>query len=384
MITLLTGLPGHGKTLYALSLLKSEKNYQDRPLYIHGVDNVDHEFFGSQDFDPTKWQDLPDGSLIVIDEVHKFWPPQNGAQKPPPHIEDIAEHRHRGFDFIIITQDPWGIHSFVRNRVEQHLHVRRPFGYGFTNVREFQAFEKRPHEPSAKDRTVSIRRWKYDKKLFDKYHSATQHTVKKRVPLKLVGALLAVVFGLSAIVYLLTWGYGFLSDGSAAPEQTTEVTAYERVENPQFDEVSVVSLDSPEFAAAVEAYTAKYYLQRSEVIAGLGHTQPFYEEVMQPVTFPKPRCILMQESNKCVCHSQQGTVMQVEFPTCSFIAQNGWFDPSKPDDEVMQGGYNQFSSRVLGVSVEPEQESQMEVQTSPGPSKPPFTNWNHQPRPLRR
>ena len=58
MLTIITGLPGHGKTLYALSMVPEE--YKDREIYYHGIDDLKLPWIYLDD--PTKWHQLPDGS----------------------------------------------------------------------------------------------------------------------------------------------------------------------------------------------------------------------------------------------------------------------------------------------------------------------------------
>src|SRR5256885_16044190 len=67
---------------------------------------------------------VPDGSVIIIDEVQRIWRPSGPGQKIPDMIALLETHRHRGLDFYIITQGPNLIHANVRALIGRHVHLR--------------------------------------------------------------------------------------------------------------------------------------------------------------------------------------------------------------------------------------------------------------------
>ena len=104
MLTLITGAPGSGKSAALVSMLE-ELGVNGRPLYVNGITDltIPHEPLE----DPDKWFDtVPDGSVIILDEVQRYWRPRGPGQKVPPHISLLETHRHRGLDFYVITQGP--------------------------------------------------------------------------------------------------------------------------------------------------------------------------------------------------------------------------------------------------------------------------------------
>ena len=374
-ITLVTGMPGHGKTLYALELIRTE--FKDRKVYIHGIDDVDHEYFGSEDFDPKDWQSLEHGSLLVIDEVHKVWPVRSSHNKPPKYIEDIAEHRHWGFDFVIITQDVWSMDKFVRSRVDRHLHVKRNAGQEFAAIREFQGVHKDPHSDRGKNQALQIKRWRYKKDLFEHYHSATQHTVKKQLPFKfwfMAAGILALII---ALVNLAVWAVGFSSDlVEDEPEITfSESQEFEPMNVQQYEPVAA-SPGTPAWDVLEERVVAEFYSQRIEPLPGLEWTQPLYADVFKPVTFPKPRCVLVKSENRCLCHSQQSTRMNLSYDQCEYFATNGFFDPTISDDDLFStAGASQIYTPVPDVFLDQPKEVSSQTTTN----KAPWTNWNAKP-----
>ena len=62
-ITLITGLPGHGKTLKLVEYLAGD-DYQDRPRFAQGIDELDLDTLNVREFDPMNWhEELPDKQI---------------------------------------------------------------------------------------------------------------------------------------------------------------------------------------------------------------------------------------------------------------------------------------------------------------------------------
>ena len=121
MITVITGTPGAGKTLYAISKLiqplvgTSVKHTQEdgtveevpRTIYTN-INNLKIDYVRANVYD---WRTCPDGSIIVIDEVQLIEPYKETKQKDNPIVQDLTIHRHRGFDFYFITQSAALLHQ---------------------------------------------------------------------------------------------------------------------------------------------------------------------------------------------------------------------------------------------------------------------------------
>lgn len=120
MITLITGAPGAGKTAALVDLLAEIA--KGRVIYCDGIPDltVPHEVLS----DANDWMSAPDGSAIVIDEVQRVWRPAGSGARVPAAIEALETHRHRGFDFYLVTQHPNLVHSNVRRLVGRHIHLR--------------------------------------------------------------------------------------------------------------------------------------------------------------------------------------------------------------------------------------------------------------------
>ncbi len=125
MMTLLTGQPGHGKTAYGLVRARKWKA-EGRDVYAFGIRDLDYDAIGFKHIDdPAKWMDLPDGSALILDECYNAFPNRNPGAKVPDHVNLLATHRHRGFDFIFIAQQTVQIDPFMKGLFEEHIHVKR-------------------------------------------------------------------------------------------------------------------------------------------------------------------------------------------------------------------------------------------------------------------
>jgi zona occludens toxin len=205
MIILATGLPGNFKTLSVVKAIRDE--YKDRKVYTNipftdvgkaqmpWVEVVDNETLAN-------WQDLPDGSFLVIDEVQKIWPTRSSARAVPVGVSSLAEHRHRGFDFIIITQDTGLLDAWVRKFVQRHYHFDRPFGGPFAYHYIYEGCLEKPADQTKSQSFIGEAKKIFpDKSIYPLYDSATIHTVKFKLPLKVKLAIGFVVLCLCAIWY---------------------------------------------------------------------------------------------------------------------------------------------------------------------------------------
>lgn len=197
MIHLITGTPGSGKTLLAVELiLKNRKSENIRPLYanIEGLNLDELRCFKLDDAD--QWYELPDNSIIVIDECQRWFRPRPNGSAVPECISRFETHRHQGHDIILISQHPGLIDRNIRKLVDRHQHMYRPFGLDHRKAFEWNTCNENP-EPSQNESNALKTKMKFDKDLYQYYRSASVHTGTKRYPFKqiatFVGAILFTV-----------------------------------------------------------------------------------------------------------------------------------------------------------------------------------------------
>lgn len=303
-ITLVTGLPGHGKTLYTLARWKDEATKAGRPVFHNGIKGLNIP--GWQEWKVEEWQQLPAGALMVVDEA-QFPFPVRGRGEPPEWINKLATHRHLGLDFIVITQNPMLIDAFVRRLVDRHFHVVRRFGTHWATIHEFANGAK---ENVATSRDGSIRHdFKYPKDVFELYQSAELHTVKRRIPARVWMLLvLPVLFAGLA--------------GTAWYRMRPEFAAEQARKSLGDQAVTPHAGGAP--AERRPITPAEYAAEYSPRVAGLAHTAPVYDEVTKPTQAPYPAACLATKV-KCGCYSQQATKLEVPDDLCRRIADGGFF-----------------------------------------------------------
>lgn len=309
-VTLITGLPGNGKTLYTVCMVRDWAEKEGRQVYVHGIDILDDKALPWQPFEAEKWHELPVGAIIVIDEAHKTFPLRPVGSKTPPHVEAIAELRHQGHNLVLITQHPMELDSAVRRRVGRHMHVVRRFGMQAAAIFEWPQVR----ENCDKTRKDAIRHeWVYNKRAYGWYKSAELHTVKRRLPARLLW--FPVMFlAIGAAIW------GVLRFQSNAAERTQAIAA------PAGASASAVRISS-----AGEGGGSGHVLSEAEYVAsyqprvpGMAYTAPAYDEVTKPVRAPYPAACV-QSATRCQCYSQQGTRLDVPKAICADIAAGGFF-----------------------------------------------------------
>ncbi len=147
------------------------------------------------------WRIAPDGSIIVIDEIQLVEPYKDVKIKTNPIIQDLTVHRHRGFDFYIITQSTNYINLNMRDLFWEHLHVSKPFGLA-TKVYHYGGFRSSPDVRSSKRTAENVTSFNPPQRIFDLYTSTTINTARKRIPWKMVFIFgSALLFGFSLMFY---------------------------------------------------------------------------------------------------------------------------------------------------------------------------------------
>ncbi|AVK22755.1 zonular occludens toxin domain-containing protein [Pseudomonas aeruginosa] len=148
MLYLRTGLPGAGKTLNAIREIDIEHQpdpddptkrlHKDpdnpdlppRTIYYYGIPDMKLDRLKSKwvEFDtPEEWYNLPDGSVIVIDEAQRVFG-NDGSRARPEKVTRFETHRHQGLDIHLITQHPSLLCTPVRKLVGKHINFIRPYG----------------------------------------------------------------------------------------------------------------------------------------------------------------------------------------------------------------------------------------------------------------
>jgi len=205
MLTLITGTPGAGKTLYAVwelarkvpgSTIEATAGVAVKRRLLTNIKDllVEHELIGAKDLETWHEWSQP-GDVIIFDEVQEVWRPRSVGSKVPECIAALETHRHKGVDMVLITQHPMLVDSNIRRLVNQHIHVRRLPG-GITWQYEWDHCG----QPGQYKTCTRNALWRYPREGFKLYKSAQLHTK----PTTRVPALLWV--GIAAIAGLAYMG----------------------------------------------------------------------------------------------------------------------------------------------------------------------------------
>lgn len=147
------------------------------------------------------WRKAPDGSIIVIDEVQLVEPYKQSKNKDEPIIQDLTIHRHRGFDFYLITQSANLLHVQIKDLIGLHWHITVPWGW-VSKVYQYGSYRQNPNAVSIKMSAERKFNFSPPDRLFKLYKSTTINTHQKRIPFKaLIGFCLVIFFAIGMFVW---------------------------------------------------------------------------------------------------------------------------------------------------------------------------------------
>lgn len=310
MITFLTGLPGHGKTLRMVGMIKAALD-SGRPVYVHGVKDLKLDVIYLEN--PFEWQKCPPGSIIFMDEAQNTFPAKAGMERPE-FISALNTHRHLGLDIVLVSQHPALIDTRVRKLINEHFHLFRIAGSESSMIYRWSECQDDPRSTSAKS-LAETTPWKYPKELYPLYGSAVLHTAKRRIPRPLIAlAVLIVIAGL--MVYYapsIFGGIGKQSKGGAAETAQPPQAASGAASAPR--EVRPMS-------------TEEWLAQFRPRVLSKPWSAPLYDRLMQNASPPRLLCVHVAEPERCTCYTEQATRwVGLKDDDCKRLAREGQYEP---------------------------------------------------------
>ncbi|MFQ1966856.1 zonular occludens toxin domain-containing protein [Aeromonas veronii] len=323
MITLITGVPGAGKTLYCVHEILTKESKTDRPIFVDGIPDLilRHEVAP----DPLEWHNwAPDGAHIVIDEVQRVWRPEAAGKLIPESIAQLETHRHRGLDFTIMTQHPSLIHSNVRRLVGRHIHVRRTA----LGVYVYEYPECMNSPDTAFKNALTKVRWPHPKSSFGVYKSASIHQkVKFRIPKPLIVFICCSV----AVALLGARLYYRVFGTPDEPLPTPSTTQAQPLPQPASQ-----STTGPQLAASPPVEEKDLREQFIPRVYGQPETAPAYDHLRNVVTMPVVAACIA-DADRCMCYTQQMTKVDMTESQCRERVKRGAFDPYRDATEERAG-----------------------------------------------
>lgn len=323
-ITLVTGVPGSGKTAWVVDYIIGLEG--KRPIVVDGIPDL------QLDADPAppikEWTHHIDddssqsgkkleftfeiGSLVVIDECQRVFPRRAVGKTVPEYVAAFETHRHKGLDFVLITQHPRLLDSHVRSLVGRHVHFRQTW----QGRHKYEWSECSDPESTAARKLAARDRYMLPKRAFTRYKSAEVHTKTKfKLPFyayALLGGLL--LFGLMGARL-----YSNIQEKINPPSAQTETTS---------PVIPVSHAPAKTQDNKGQSMTiAEYHEQFKPRIAGHYYTAPIYDAITTPVDAPIPMGCVQRSENDCRCIDQQGNKYNAPLAVCLSFVKDGLFIP---------------------------------------------------------
>jgi zona occludens toxin len=347
MLTIRTGIMGHGKTLNTIKEVDQQAVEESRPVYYHNVTDLDPSKLKGQWFefeDPLKWYDLPENAIIVIDEAQncgfRSHDPRKGV---PEHLSRFELMRKGGHHVHLITQDPRFLDTHCRRLCTQHIHYLRIFGSQklsrYEMQRVYETVEKITTFKDADFKIISL-----DKKFFGVYTSAkANHHFKFKPSKKFIIACVGLLF-IGGIVFRAADRLY----GDKEVKASSEPTIVGHVTDTANSAITGFLANAVPGSTDRQVPTIDYAQAHQPRLENLPSSAPIYDDLTKPQTFPRLNCLSSTDPSvvdsgrhptgmyngvkaSCTCYTQQGTRISAGFQTCMNASQYGYFDHTLPD-----------------------------------------------------
>lgn len=127
MITIIEGIPGSGKTYYAVRELVQGEHYYYEKVYTNIKLNLPYiklkypelykkiEYIGADEIENLgAWAQDKSNCLIILDEVQIYYNSREWQKRNKEFLEFLTQHRKQGVDLWVITQDKKNIDTQFR------------------------------------------------------------------------------------------------------------------------------------------------------------------------------------------------------------------------------------------------------------------------------
>lgn len=357
MITLITGGPGMGKSALAVKLLVTQ--YSNRPIFtnIKGL-TLEHsklpkleEWTVEEENDQGTFEHyftFPAGAIVVIDECQQFFRPRATGARVPPYVSAFETHRHKGIDFILITQGSGLLDANIRKLVKGGLHIFLKSSY--VGRFRYEKSEVINEDDKSSYGLATKRKYKLPSDVFHLYKSAELHTKPPRAKLPMAAfvIVLAVVVG-GALAYRASSTISSAINGDKAPGRSEASIAPGAAEPTTSAIVANAVMGVPD--KLMEAMTPRD--DQNPLSA------PLYAAVAPPVVPPEIQgCISSKRA--CTCYSQQQTPVWLPEEQCRKRAAGEYYDPYRvtPREPAETKSQTTATAIEAGSEVPPAQASE--------------------------
>lgn len=346
MISLITGLPGSGKTSLMVYMLMTRDDLKNRPLYVDGIPELKiptQEIPEGEDM--TTWHNwAPTGAILVIDEAQRVFRPRPSGAKVPDYIQELETHRHKGIDIFLMTQHPRLIDVNLRSLIGEHRHISNTL-LGVKRICYWQSCANPDSRSDIAEAKTSLFRIK--KQAFGMYKSAEEHN---KVGTKLSSMVYIFPIVLGILVFLVFYEKKrFDARVNSTPvvhQQAEAVAASMPLAQDSYN------LNSP---PPVSAQNQMPPLKASDFIPsidGQPWTAPIYDSHnrnMQTMPYPVA-CVA--NADKCTCYTDQATpIRAIAKAQCLEWVEDGIYNPYLADEYGGNLGQPQFQQNESRPTV---------------------------------
>ena len=341
MIYLFTGAPGSSKTLNVIKTVCEDDTFKGRNIYYHRIKDLTLPWISLDENEVKEWDTLPEGSVLVVDEVQYLIPVRDPRKPLPEWILKMSEHRHKGYDLIFMTQSPNLLDAGFRRFVGRHTHIERIFGL---ESAKWLTWEKcvTDVDDHFKRKEAVIKRVGFDKKYYGTYKSAEVHTHKRKIPAKVFIPFIALAVLIVLVIYFLS-SWGSRTDSNNLP---TSIAA-------PVEQLAGIIKPSSGSTAGVTLSTDDYIKAHTPRLPDVPWSAPIYDALTVPKTFPRPQCIRFNRGYDnppvCKCYTQQATPLNLSDKACNRYVDNGYFDHTRPESNTSATGGTTDQARDQGL-----------------------------------
>lgn len=298
MITLITAVPGSGKTLYCIGLILKAVE-EGRPVYA----NISGLKIPQCHAAPDDWRDTPEGALVIYDEAqqpHLYPSTAHRGEVKDERLRAMEVHRHTGHDLVFVSQSPSFLHHHIRKLAGEHIHLYRAFGAKIVTKYTWQHTVDSPNDRGEQGRADSVP-WKFPKEHFQYYQSATIHTHKFKMPKKLAALIAFICFVFAAVAW------------NASTNEQSILTGKAFESNAQSETVAPAKAAPSEPSGVRAAATTG---QKKALPA----TTTLYDWSTTETAKPVSGCIYNE--TRCQCFDASGSLFAMAHAQCLSVASN--------------------------------------------------------------
>lgn len=372
MITVLTGVPGIGKTSYLVSMLLEDKQFHNRPIFVMGIPDLKLEHVPAP---PVKeWTEMrpdpddpslmlpyytfPENAILILDEAQRVFRARSASSKVPDHVAALETHRHTGIDIFLLTQGPTLFDPNIKVTCGRHIHITMT-KLGIRKSIEWPTLQSSPDSPSTQNIGLS-KPFKLKKKAFGFYKSSAHHTKPVRTfPWPVLWLIVPVVLlGYTAPKFYKKWfGSTPVAEAPVAAKGQTAQGGAAAAVTP-----GAVASAAGSALAPVTAQTI--FEQEAPRLAGRPETAPQYDSMRQVKAMPLAVAFVASKT-RCRAYTQQGTVVEMDDAMCRAGVEHSRFNPYA--DPVAPGQVQQAQQTQTAEAPKVEQGGQRLVMGDANP-----------------